>query len=640
MVVLNVTRASGTFGSVTLPVVVNATTNSALMAATPDADYTVLGGVPSLFFAEGQRIAQITLRIVDDSIPELAETFTVALGAPSSGQLGGVQSIEIIINRSDNPNGVFAFASATQPAATELDGADSVSNVRVVRAFGGFGEIKVSWSLQPVSGITLGAGVSPTSGVVTFAPDQQTADIVLTVLPDNLPELDEKYIVTLTSVDGGASFGSPASTNFTVTASDDPSGVVAFADLATLEVSESGGNAVLALQRTAGLFGRLTVAWSAQPDGGATYVEPAADSPRLFFAVQGLSNLGWYQRMAQLCVTADCSELFVFMGGADAPDVAVLRWNGQTLVSVMTLPMPSVTGIKLFRMNNAQYAAFSSATVGSGVVSITVSGAESDTVSVSLLQSIAINASCVCAFTDAAQNQYLLLVGVSSGPVRSPLLRWNAATSQFVQVQDVRISRAADVTAVSVDGAVFVAGAGEGAVSDLYQLRSGSLLFADQAETQAATTWATFVAGGVTYACIANAQGPLRVYQVTSAGRLQSPQTVAGLSNVTFVQTFVPASDPTALYILASTALPASQVTILRWNTSTLALDTVSSFATASTAPSSTFAFESKDGSTWYIGVQSASSGLDVYRGVKVAAGSDFAPNSGVVVFEVSCCFE
>ena len=75
-------------------------------------DFNVSGG--EVLFASGQRQAKLTIPILDDSIPEQRETFTVRLLSATNGaKLGSKSSVVITIETSDNPQGLFGFVNET-----------------------------------------------------------------------------------------------------------------------------------------------------------------------------------------------------------------------------------------------------------------------------------------------------------------------------------------------------------------------------------------------------------------------------------------------------------------------------------------------------------------------------------------------
>lgn len=86
---------------------------------------------------------------------------------------------------------------------------------------------QVHWKLSGDSDTT--DDFLTTSGFVMIFDTERTSQIVIYLLPDDDPEIDENYIVQLTSVEGGADLDHEKSTSrFTVFANDDPYGVFAF----------------------------------------------------------------------------------------------------------------------------------------------------------------------------------------------------------------------------------------------------------------------------------------------------------------------------------------------------------------------------------------------------------------------------
>lgn len=64
------------------------------------------------------------------------------------------------------------------------------------------------WQIQSDS--DLAGDFLATAGSVTILEGQREADIVLSLMPDTVPELEELYTVSLTAVEGGATLdGNP-----------------------------------------------------------------------------------------------------------------------------------------------------------------------------------------------------------------------------------------------------------------------------------------------------------------------------------------------------------------------------------------------------------------------------------------------
>lgn len=68
--------------------------------------------------------------------------------------------------------------------------------------------LQVHWKIQSDSDIA--GDFLAVAGSVTLLDGQREAEIILSLLPDSVPELEELFIVSLTSVEGGAALdGNP-----------------------------------------------------------------------------------------------------------------------------------------------------------------------------------------------------------------------------------------------------------------------------------------------------------------------------------------------------------------------------------------------------------------------------------------------
>lgn len=87
--------------------------------------------------------------------------------------------------------------------------------------------------------------VSLLSGVVSFAPGQTQASILLVALDDVVPEEEELLVVELVSVRGDAVLVSPYQVTVIIELSDDPNGVFAFAADSLQQEIEEGDTVML-----------------------------------------------------------------------------------------------------------------------------------------------------------------------------------------------------------------------------------------------------------------------------------------------------------------------------------------------------------------------------------------------------------
>lgn len=82
--------------------------------------------------------------------------------------------------------------------------------------------------------------LTPSEGVVTFAPGQTQASISVSVLDDELPEEQELLMLSLVSVSGDAVLVSPTQATLVIELSDDPNGLFGFAGDSLLVAAEEG----------------------------------------------------------------------------------------------------------------------------------------------------------------------------------------------------------------------------------------------------------------------------------------------------------------------------------------------------------------------------------------------------------------
>uniref|UniRef100_A0ABM5FTD0 Adhesion G-protein coupled receptor V1 isoform X1 n=1 Tax=Pogona vitticeps TaxID=103695 RepID=A0ABM5FTD0_9SAUR len=187
----------------------------------------------SFYFEEAEGgLRSIQLEIFPHEDVEVQETFVVRLTAVK-GETEvdpNAANVTLIILKFGDPNGIVQFAPEflipkyyEEPSAYE--GPLSII-LSVKRIQGTMGNITVHWKLYSDSDTT--DDFLTTSGFVVIPDKQRTSEIVMLLLPDDVPEIDEHYMVQLTSVEGGADADMERSiSRFTVFANDDPHGVFA-----------------------------------------------------------------------------------------------------------------------------------------------------------------------------------------------------------------------------------------------------------------------------------------------------------------------------------------------------------------------------------------------------------------------------
>lgn len=251
-VTLSVLRQNGSNGVFSIDY---ATTNG---TATAGADYSSATG--HLSFASGEMLKTITIPILEDSIIEGDENFTVNLfnlQPPSAGQLINTSARVTIVDNDAGfylSNAVYTVSEAgTNLLVTVMRTNASVADTNSVAVFTSDGTA------------TAGSDYTATSAVLSFTNGETSKIISIPILQDTLVEGDETFFVSLTNATGGAQIIGPSSAVVTIV--DDDSGLK-FSSPA-YAVSESGVSATITVQRVGIVTNTVTVHYSTQ-DGTAT----------------------------------------------------------------------------------------------------------------------------------------------------------------------------------------------------------------------------------------------------------------------------------------------------------------------------------------------------------------------------------
>jgi hypothetical protein len=222
--------------------------------ATAGSDYTALN--TPVTFADGNATDQVfNIPILEDTAFEGNEVFTVALSNPTGGAtLGTPSSATITILENDEPPtaGTLSFTSATYTVA---ENGGSVT-ITVQRTLGAAGTVGASYATS--NGTASAPGdYTTTSGTLAWG-DGDTASKSFTVpILDNVnDEPDKTFTVTLSNPTGGVALAAPATATITIQ-DDDTAGTLAWS-VASSNVAENAGPAVLTLTRTGGSDGPVS----------------------------------------------------------------------------------------------------------------------------------------------------------------------------------------------------------------------------------------------------------------------------------------------------------------------------------------------------------------------------------------------
>ena len=205
--------------------------NSASGSASVDyasADGTALAGqdyvgsAGTLTFADGETTRTLDIAILDDSVYEGDENFSLTLSNPQGGaSLGGITSAAVtILDDELAPIGDFHFGSAAY--SVNENGGQII--VDVIRSNGSAGAATVDYATMDGTA-SAGLDYQATSGTLNFADGQTSASFTVSVLDDTLLEGDENVVLSLSNPSSGSTLVSPATATLTIV-ENDPSGPV------------------------------------------------------------------------------------------------------------------------------------------------------------------------------------------------------------------------------------------------------------------------------------------------------------------------------------------------------------------------------------------------------------------------------
>ena len=177
-------------------------------SAAAGADYTAASG--TLTFRAGSTSRTIAVAIVDDTLDEPEEQFTVTLRAPVNATVGGAPGTGTIADNDQASELNIADGSLTEGAG---------SMPFVVRLDPASGSVVTVDYATADGSATSGADYKAASGALTFAADATTATVEVAILDDTTAEDPETFTVTLSNAAGATL--ADASADGTITDNDD-----------------------------------------------------------------------------------------------------------------------------------------------------------------------------------------------------------------------------------------------------------------------------------------------------------------------------------------------------------------------------------------------------------------------------------
>ncbi len=222
--------------------------------------------------------ASFMVETIDDTLPELDETFTISLtsvelldnaeGTTVPPSLGSNTQVVITIEASDDPFGSISIAQNTY----NVNEGNTVA-ISLVRMGGTLGVVTVSYAT--INGRAMAPGdYAVTSGTIVFAQEQTTAEILVPTVDDDDPEIVEDFGFNLLSVSGG-SLGNITRATVFIAASDSPFGVVGFnSDQVTRGITipnptQFSVTVTLLVTRMGGKVGSTDINWNVTGPGNS-----------------------------------------------------------------------------------------------------------------------------------------------------------------------------------------------------------------------------------------------------------------------------------------------------------------------------------------------------------------------------------
>jgi Calx-beta domain-containing protein len=245
---VTVSRTGGAFGAAS----VNYGTSNG--TATAGSDFTTTSG--TLNWSTGDSANKtFNIPIIDDSVYEGNETFTVTLSGASGSTAGSPSTMTITIN--ENEVAQYGTLSLSPATYSVLEGATTVT-VSVTRAGGTDGPVSVQYAASNGTAAS-GSDFTATSGTLNWAlGDSATKTFSVTILDDSAAEPGETINLALSSPTGGAVIGTGSGT---ITINDNEPGTLAMSS-SSYSLAENGGSVTVSVTRTGGSYGAASVNYS------------------------------------------------------------------------------------------------------------------------------------------------------------------------------------------------------------------------------------------------------------------------------------------------------------------------------------------------------------------------------------------
>jgi len=249
---LSVARSGGSTGAASVQY---ASFNSSAVAGS---DFAATSG--TLNWANGDSATKtIRIPIYNDTLADANETFQVRLSNAAGASLGSVTQTVVSIADDDtaSANGSLVFSAASQSVA-ENAGTATIT-VRRTQSF--VGAVSVAYASANGTA-TAGSDYTAVSGTLSWADgDSSNKTFTIPISDDALAEAAETISLSLGNVTGGAALGATRTMSLSITDNDGLPGAMSLA-AASYSVSEAGGAVSVAVNRSGGSTGAVSIAYT------------------------------------------------------------------------------------------------------------------------------------------------------------------------------------------------------------------------------------------------------------------------------------------------------------------------------------------------------------------------------------------
>uniref|UniRef100_A0A8C5REZ8 Adhesion G protein-coupled receptor V1 n=1 Tax=Laticauda laticaudata TaxID=8630 RepID=A0A8C5REZ8_LATLA len=254
--IINVTRTGGIFADVSVKF------RAVPITASAGEDYSIASS--DVVLLEGETSKAVPIYIINDINPEREESFFVQLLNQTTGgaQLGNLTQAVITIEASDDPFGSFVF-QITNIVVNEPEANTVLIDLPVIRNAGTFSNVTVEW-IATIDGQFAASDLKVFLGNIQFSPGEIMKNLILEILNDDVPEIEEIIIVELTQASNGGTIGLERVANVVIPANDKPYGTVSFQQnlYHIQEPLERSSTANITVKRSTGRFGQLKIFYS------------------------------------------------------------------------------------------------------------------------------------------------------------------------------------------------------------------------------------------------------------------------------------------------------------------------------------------------------------------------------------------